>query len=291
MSNLNESLSALMDGETDDLEVRRLLNGVEQEPELSATWRRYHLARTALKGEQMDANVDLSGSIAAALEDEPTYAQEKVSASASRHVLAGLRENSRQMWRSVASMAVAASVTAVVIFGVNSFRGGEEPAATNGVAEANGGVVLPQGPVSSDLVRAHFSPDEASVQESGRSADGANSDEVIRLSAGLTSYISQHRQLQAANDEPVMSAGWVPEGYKSVRRELLPHGEMMMYSNGDEAFSVTIEALGYQHSEPGVVQEDGMVAVGRKQNDHFVTVVGDVPLDVADRIAAHIQVR
>jgi negative regulator of sigma E activity len=33
-----------------------------------------------------------------------------------------------------------------------------------------------------------------------------------------------------------------------------------------------------------------MIAVGKRRGDDFVTVVGDVPLMIADRIAASVQV-
>ena len=46
---LLESLSALMDGEASDLEMRRLLKS--EGAELNARWQRYHIASAALKGE------------------------------------------------------------------------------------------------------------------------------------------------------------------------------------------------------------------------------------------------
>ena len=47
---INESLSALMDGEADELEVRRLLNQLEQDDELRATWHRYQLLGAVMRG-------------------------------------------------------------------------------------------------------------------------------------------------------------------------------------------------------------------------------------------------
>ena len=100
--------------------------------------------------------------------------------------------------------------------------------------------------------------------------------------------MDQHQQLVKVR-QPQWQSAWVPEGYQPVSHELLPHGEVMMYSNGEGAFSVTVEELGYQRSEAGVAQADGLVAVGRRQGDHFVTVVGDVPLMMADRIASNVS--
>ena len=40
---IKESLSALVDGETDELEVRRVLNELDKDSELKDTWKRYQL--------------------------------------------------------------------------------------------------------------------------------------------------------------------------------------------------------------------------------------------------------
>lgn len=44
MSEHNESLSALMDGEVNELELRRLLKHVERDPALAQQWQRYQSA-------------------------------------------------------------------------------------------------------------------------------------------------------------------------------------------------------------------------------------------------------
>ena len=70
--NLEETLSALMDGEVDDLELRRLLKqlpGHAQRQELLARWQRYHIASSVLHGEPLPAgNASLSQRLLAAIE-------------------------------------------------------------------------------------------------------------------------------------------------------------------------------------------------------------------------------
>ena len=52
---LQESLSALMDNEADELEVRRVLQAAEQDPALRSTWSRYQVARAVMhKGSEPD---------------------------------------------------------------------------------------------------------------------------------------------------------------------------------------------------------------------------------------------
>lgn len=66
-----ESLSALMDGEADDLELRRLLKSMEEDAELSAQWERYHLAQAVLHGQGKPVNTDFADRVSQAIEQEP----------------------------------------------------------------------------------------------------------------------------------------------------------------------------------------------------------------------------
>lgn len=49
---LKESMSAVMDGEADEFELRRVLDEVSGNPELLRTWQRYHSISAHLSGEQ-----------------------------------------------------------------------------------------------------------------------------------------------------------------------------------------------------------------------------------------------
>lgn len=48
---MKENISVLLDGEADDLERERALRAMQSDPELSATWERYHLLGTAIRHE------------------------------------------------------------------------------------------------------------------------------------------------------------------------------------------------------------------------------------------------
>ena len=50
---LNEALSAVVDGEAEELELRRVLNAVERDPELRAKWDRLHLIGDVMRGGAM----------------------------------------------------------------------------------------------------------------------------------------------------------------------------------------------------------------------------------------------
>jgi sigma-E factor negative regulatory protein RseA len=71
--NARESLSALMDGEGDELELRRVLKSLDETPDAADTWRRYHLMRSLMRREPgVDVATDLSAGIMARIEDEPS---------------------------------------------------------------------------------------------------------------------------------------------------------------------------------------------------------------------------
>lgn len=70
--NTRESLSALMDSESDELELRRVLKSLPDDSDAAETWRRYHLARSMMHRErEVDVSVDLSAGIMERLRDEP----------------------------------------------------------------------------------------------------------------------------------------------------------------------------------------------------------------------------
>lgn len=75
--NTRESLSALMDSESDELELRRVFKSLPDDADAAETWRRYHLARSMMQRERgVDVSIDLSAGIMARLNDEPAPALE-----------------------------------------------------------------------------------------------------------------------------------------------------------------------------------------------------------------------
>jgi sigma-E factor negative regulatory protein RseA len=109
---LRESISALMDGEADELELKRILSlhhSAQDKDGISNTWSRYHLARDTMHNtvpESEFRHLDISQQVSMLISKEPLcVSEEKVSA---------------QWWRPAAGFAVAASVAAAVVFTVQS---------------------------------------------------------------------------------------------------------------------------------------------------------------------------
>ncbi len=120
-----EALSALMDGEAGELELRRILNSDDEA--LRAEWSALNRGQQLRKDGQVPfADLDISARVMAAIEDEPA-----TSGSSWRQTLAGL--------------AVAAGVAAVVVFAGNGqLPGSAGPEiASNAAASPNSGRVYP----------------------------------------------------------------------------------------------------------------------------------------------------
>ncbi|MET0377934.1 MAG: sigma-E factor negative regulatory protein [Spongiibacteraceae bacterium] len=124
---LRESVSALIDGEADDLEWRRLLAS-DDFPQVRTTWADFQRARGGLNGiDAAIANLDISARVQAALVlEEQTGASEEP---------ASVAVGAWRWWRPAASVAVAASMAAIVVMGVNNFSG-TEPDTGVSVADA-----------------------------------------------------------------------------------------------------------------------------------------------------------
>lgn len=116
---IDETLSALMDDETAELETRRALKAVSEDPERRATWRRYQLASAAMRRDLPPQMVDLSDRIATAIDGEATP-----------------RPSVSRWLKPLGRVAVAASVAAVAVFGVQNLQpgapGGQQPAVASG---------------------------------------------------------------------------------------------------------------------------------------------------------------
>ena len=104
-----EALSALLDDEAGDLELRRLLksldNGAETDNEaLYGTWTRYQLVRDILHDRAVPVSAGLSRRISAAVAEEPAYVPDSV-----------------PVWRQhLAKVAIAASVAVVGVISLQS---------------------------------------------------------------------------------------------------------------------------------------------------------------------------
>ena len=128
---LRESLSALMDGESEELELRRVLAHKDTEM-INKTWAGFHRSKDAMEGQVSPfSDWDISSKVSAALANETI------------EVVTEKEAKAQSFWlKPVAGLAVAASVMMAVVVGVQSLHPaqtgmtGEQPALASRVYPA-----------------------------------------------------------------------------------------------------------------------------------------------------------
>lgn len=265
-NSVKQTLSVFMDDAAGELESRRLLASLDEDGR--QTWARYQLAGAVLRGEGPGPQaLDLGERVAAELAQEPV-----------------VEANTRaSWWKPLVSVAVAASVTLVVILG---FQGTESSPAGGAPPLADVGEASLAGPPP----RAGFMTTRLGSGPGMDKNSKAPAEDIIRWSSSLDYYIDQYHTLIRERGRN-WEVSWLPDGFRPVREQMTPDAELMLYSNGRSAISVSVEPLSRKKAVPGAVQKGSTLALGKTVGDQFVTVVGDLPLMIADRIAASVQPR
>ncbi|MBM7060407.1 anti-sigma factor [Pseudomonas sp. UL073] len=106
---LHESLSAVMDNEADELELRRVLSTVD-DSELRDKWSRFQIARAVMHKELLEPRLDIAASVSAALANEAP------------HQVAATPQQASHRMRLFSRVAIAASVTLAVLAGVRFYN-------------------------------------------------------------------------------------------------------------------------------------------------------------------------
>ncbi|WP_459208042.1 RseA family anti-sigma factor [Pseudomonas sp. MLB6B] len=173
---LQESLSAVLDNEADELELRRVLSAVE-DSETRATWSRYQVARAAMHKELLMPNLDIASAVSAALAEEAAPAKVQ-----------------KGPWRGIGRLAVAASVTVAVLAGVRLYN----------QDEITGAELAQQQPVQQALSapQAQGPAVLAGYTESSDQPTGPMANAAMQNQAGwdkrMPGYLQQHAQDSAA---------------------------------------------------------------------------------------------
>jgi sigma-E factor negative regulatory protein RseA len=175
---LQESLSAVMDNEADEMELRRVLNASD-DAELRATWSRYQIARAVMHKELLEPRLDIAAAVSAALANEALPVQGK-------SVMRG-------PWRSIGRFAVAASVTVAVLAGVRLYN--QDDVASTQLAQQATQPALSTPQVQGPAMLAGFSTtgeQPPAVDAAGAAASGWHDQR-------LPSYLRQHAQQAVIN--------------------------------------------------------------------------------------------
>ncbi len=114
---IGEQISAMFDEELEDQEQELLLHRLQRDPQMQSSWSRYQLIGDAIRHNlNAAAHPDLREDIRHEIEREPAIV------STSQSSVAGLR-----MMKPVAGLAIAASVAAMAIIGLQNIGQGQSP--------------------------------------------------------------------------------------------------------------------------------------------------------------------
>lgn len=260
--NVNQSLSAMIDDECESFEVRRTLEQLDADG--LKTWSRYQAVSASLEGEKV-YSLDISRRVMDALDAEPALQSPK--------------EKNGFFTKPFASVAIAASVTAMVIFGVQSFQ---SPFDSQGTLSQSSNIVLPAPQVkSSALLPAQYGSLPQQVSS-------LNQADVIRLDDSVGKYIQEHQSVRSVSGHE-WAADWLPKGYQSLSHEVYHDSEVLRFTDGEAIISIFVESGVKAQQAAGVVHSGDTVALSKHKGQQLVTVVGDMPLLVADRIANSVR--
>ncbi|WP_437883065.1 sigma-E factor negative regulatory protein [Pseudomonas sp. LRF_L74] len=172
---LQESLSAVMDNQADELELRRVL-AASAEPDLRATWSRYQIARAAMHKELIEPRLDIAAAVAAALESEAAP------------------KKAGGLWRNIGRVAVAASVTVAVLAGVRFYNQDEISTAQLAQQGTQPALAMPQakGPV----ILAGYTAGEGGEPAKASTAEQQSAEWHEQR---LPTYLRQHAQQAGAS--------------------------------------------------------------------------------------------
>ena len=188
---MRESLSALCDGECNELELRRVINHVGDDAGMREEWRRYHLIGALMRDEPAGA-VDLSKGIMDAIDNEvlADYVPEESVDDSVASTITEERQRGLPQW--LVSGAVAASVTMAVLVGArmisdNAFTGAQPMMAAS--------AVVSEAPMA-EAQMAEAAP-VAVLLAAGQPASSMSEEELRQAQEVLRQYVLEHEE-QAA---------------------------------------------------------------------------------------------
>ncbi|HCH22993.1 MAG TPA: hypothetical protein DE179_01680 [Oceanospirillaceae bacterium] len=261
---MRESISAMVDDEAQQLELQRVLKAGEADTAVAQQWQRYQLASSLLKRQtdQVTLDTELADRVRAVMLDEAELQVAPVVPEVA----------ATAWWKPVSGFAVAASVTMMMVFGVQQ----TSLISQTGVPQDASIVLLEPGQLNKRFNQASSGASAPLAVEQG---------EVL----GRASAIDGAHTLW---NVPVL-----PAGFFLVQRSLDDTGaiarEALLYSNGSKEFTIYVEPLMSRSIAEGHAYAGQNLVLGQTLNsaggEIFVTLVGDLSLATAKQVAASVM--
>jgi len=260
---MRESISAMVDDEAQQLELQRVLKAGDLDTSVAEQWQRYQLASSLLKRQasQVTLDAELADRVRAAMLDE-----------AELHAVPDVPAVAKTAWwKPVSGFAVAASVTMMMVFGVQQTA----------------------------LISQTGMPQDASIV---LLEPGQFNAQFNQASSGAAAPVAENQGQMLGNVGAIDGADtwWkvpvLPEGFFLVQRSLDDTGaiarEALRYSNGSEEFTLYVEPLLGRSIAEGHAYAGQNLVLGQtlpsSDGKIFVTLVGDLSLIKAKQVAASV---
>jgi len=260
---MRESISAMVDDEAQQLELQRVLKAGVADSAVAEQWQRYQLASSLLKrqADQVTMDTELADRVRAAMVDEAELQAVPVVSVAEKTA----------WWKPVSGFAVAASVTMMMVFGVQQTA----LISQTGMPQDSSIVLLESGQLSSQFDQASSGASAPAVEPQGQ-------------------MLSNTGAIDGA--DALWSVPVLPEGFFLVQRSLDDTGaiarEALRYSNGSEEFTLYVEPLMGRSIAEGHAYAGQNLVLGQtllsSDGEMFVTLVGDISLATAKQVAASV---
>jgi sigma-E factor negative regulatory protein RseA len=299
---LKEALSAALDDEADEFELRRVLDEAGRDESLRETFERYQLIHAVLRGDadartialrtqlQKRVRVAMDGDVESAVdtdhqEDEPQIAPDR-----------------RPLWmpRAAAFVAAFGAVLAVYFGAGNFWPGSPDSAGGNDVAQ--GALPVLTTPVTSSpeldpLVSADVVPALSALDQVLRQRH----ERWLKVHDASVNVVTPLQDDTSSTNEPSeWTIAWIPDGFEALDSEPRSVGSdatsIQRYGNGSQTFSLLIETVPATIANPAESQDGNKWVVERLVGDqadgtsrHLAAVAGELPPPAARRLLGSIS--
>lgn len=299
---LKEALSAALDNEADEFELRRVLDEAGRDESLRETFERYQLIQSIMRGDADARTVaqrtQLQKRVRVAMDVDVGSAVDEIQ----NEARAEIAPVERTFWKPRAMAFVAAFGAVIAMYlGVGKLLPGTGDSAASGdVAqrtEPSWATQVTHSPDVDPLISANAVPELSALDQVLRQRHETWL--KVHDAAAETASRSQDEST-IAKEASTWNVAWIPDGFVVLNSESMAAGSVgasvRRYGNGSQAFSLVIETGPATSSNLAESQEGNHWVVERLVGDsgkggapHLAAVVGELPPPAARRLLGSIS--
>jgi len=299
---LKEALSAALDNEADEFELRRVLDEAGRDESLRETFERYQLIQAVMRGDAdartLTQRTQLQKRVRVAM-DVDVESDVDIDREEAEPENAPVR---RSFWmpRAAAFVAAFGAVVAVYLGAGNLLPGSSDLTAGNDVAQ--GALPVMTTPVTS-------SPDPDPLNSANAVPGLSTMDEVLRLrhegwlkihDASIDVVTRPQDEATVSKEPLAWTIAWIPNGFEALDSKVLAvehdSTSIQRFGNGHQSFSLMIETQPTTISNPAESRDGNRWVIERLVGDeangtshHLAAVVGELPPPAARRLLGSIS--